>query len=195
MNPNQRQRHPYKKLNHNVQKLLTNQLYAEQVIMAWLFSEKLRPTSYLSKHEVEDGCQYVKGSLLSFTKLGVESFVSMQNILFWTGEERQTIYTRFNRNRSYFEEFGVEYLDSKSQDLRLAMAYKLGLYRYVTMTSRLTLFKPCCVALFLLTGKSDKCISFRTFVKDFGPDKSYNTAKLYVTFEKMETKTNANTTT
>jgi hypothetical protein len=176
-------KHPYAKINPTVLKVLSYQSFAEITIQSWLYSKGVRAKSVLASQPLETGVSYVNDEETQFAKLlRLGKFVSMKNAVLWTGEQHATLYNRVTRNRAFLEELGMTYANEADNSLRLYACSALGLHQHVNMTSYLTLFSPCCVAWFLLTGSTDHCKSFREFISDWGASKPYSSGKLYLTY-------------
>lgn len=188
-------KHPYARLNPAVLKLLSDQNFAETTIQTWLYSKGIRAKSVLESQPLETGVIYVDDKDTKFTKLPrLGKFVSMKNVVLWTGEQHATLYNRLNRNRAFLEELGMTYANENNNSFRLYACSALGLHKHVNMTSYLTLFSPCCVAWFLLTGSTDHCESFREFISDWGASKPYSSGKLYLTYIEKKNEKQSQTT-
>jgi hypothetical protein len=180
-------KHPYAKLNPAVLNLLSNQNFAETTIQTWLYSKGVRAKSILSSQPIEDNVVYVNDEETQFARfLRLGKYVSMKNVVLWTGEQQATLYNRVNSNRVFLEELGMTYANETDNSLRLYACSALGLHQHVSMTSYLTLFSPCCVAWFFLTGSTEHCKSFREFISDWGANKPYSSGKLYLTYIKKK---------
>jgi hypothetical protein len=180
-------KYPYSNLNTKVRELLSNQTMAKKAIEDWLYSIGLRDVTTLKVlalvDETSESVRYLEPSKIKFASINGSHFVSMRNVIFWTGQAHVNAYKQFYSNRSFIESLGVKYAPSHTHSTRLAAVQLLGLHQHHRMTSHITLFSPCSVVWFLITAKTENGQSFREFVKDTAPEKPYYPKKLVMTLD------------
>lgn len=156
---------PYKQLNPNVTALLESDELAKKAIESWI---------------EENSTVYFKNSHNSFSSLNGNHYVTMRNVVLWTGDSRSNLYAKLYNHYDLFSDFGLLTFDDGVSP-RLYAAEATGLFGYVQITRSLYLFSPSNVVLYLLTSGTEKAESFRQYIEDWGSEKKYSMAKLTVT--------------